>query len=405
MPYILALDVSMGHSYSVLYKDDTCLFEDEIEHTQRGFHALLEEIQHLPERPLIVFEATGIYSRPVEKFFQDHHFSYCLLNPLEAKKQMEESTLRSWKTDKSDAHRLAQTHLKNQRQPKEVQSNFYLEMRDLARFYQEIEKKITRLRMDLHNCLQLTFPELEQFFSNRLTPYALTLIRLFPHPDFVLASIRTKIKNKLINETRKKISANRAEQKADQIIHYAQCAYPAVEKDSIHCQKTIYYAELLQDLLEQKKALATQMIKKAEGSPCFLLYQTFPGIGALTAALLLGELGDITRFKTHKQLNAFVGIDIRRYHSGKYTGQDRINKRGNPKARKIIFFTIRNMIRQQRAAPNHIVDYYYKLKKQPIPKKEKVATVACMNKLLKCMHAMVRAHTEYDYAYAVSVDH
>ena len=37
---------------------------------------------------------------------------------------MEESTLRSWKTDKSDAHRLAQTHLKNQRQPKEVQSNF-----------------------------------------------------------------------------------------------------------------------------------------------------------------------------------------------------------------------------------------------------------------------------------------
>ena len=52
---------------------------------------------------------------------------------------------------------------------KEVQSNFYLEMRDLARFYQEIEKKITRLRMDLHNCLQLTFPELEQFFSNRLT--------------------------------------------------------------------------------------------------------------------------------------------------------------------------------------------------------------------------------------------
>ncbi len=40
---------------------------------------------------------------------------------------------------------VAQTHLKNRRQPKEVQSNFYLEMRDLARFYQEIEKKITRL--------------------------------------------------------------------------------------------------------------------------------------------------------------------------------------------------------------------------------------------------------------------
>ncbi|MCC9079221.1 IS110 family transposase [Enterococcus faecium] len=349
MPYILALDVSMGHSYSVLYKDDTCLFEDEIEHTQRGFHALLEEIQHLPERPLIVFEATGIYSRPVEKFFQDHHFSYCLLNPLEAKKQMEESTLRSWKTDKSDAHRLAQTHLKNQRQPKEVQSNFYLEMRDLARFYQEIEKKITRLRMDLHNCLQLTFPELEQFFSNRLTPYALTLIRLFPHPDFVLASTRTKIKNKLINETRKKISANRAEQKADQIIHYAQCAYPAVEK-TVSTVKKRSITPNFSKIYSNKKSTGDTNDQKSRRLSLLLLYQTFPGIGALTAALLLGELGDITRFKTHKQLNAFVGIDIRRYHSGKYTGQDRINKRGNPKARKIIFFTIRNMIRQQRAA-------------------------------------------------------
>jgi transposase len=45
----------------------------------------------LPERLLIVFEATGIYSRPVEKFFQDHYFSYCLLNPLEAKKQMKKA--------------------------------------------------------------------------------------------------------------------------------------------------------------------------------------------------------------------------------------------------------------------------------------------------------------------------
>ncbi len=277
MPYILALDVSMGHSYSVLYKDDTCLFEDEIEHTQRGFHALLEEIQHLPERPLIVFEATGIYSRPVEKFFQDHHFSYCLLNPLEAKKQMEENTLRSWKTDKSDAHRLAQTHLKNQRQPKEVQSNFYLEMRDLARFYQEIEKKITRLRMDLHNCLQLTFPELEQFFSNRLTPYALTLIRLFPHPDFVLASTRTKIKNKLINETRKK--SPRIVPSKRQIKSSTMHSVPIqLLKRQYPLSKTIYYAELLQDLLEQKEALATQMIKKPKALLAFCCTKHSPGL-------------------------------------------------------------------------------------------------------------------------------
>ncbi|MDB1759391.1 hypothetical protein PMU87_03140, partial [Enterococcus avium] len=39
------------------------------------------------------------------------------------------------------------------------------------------------------------------------------------------------------------------------------------------------------------------------------------------------------------------------------------------------------------------------------PKKEKVAIVACMNKLLKCLHAMIRNGTKYDYSYTVSTDH
>ena len=104
---------------------------------------------------------------------------------------MEESTLRSWKTDKSDAHGSHRLILKINVSQKKYKAILLRDAR-FSPFYQEIEKKITRLRMDLHNCLQLTFPELEQFFSNRLTPYALTLIRLFPHPDFVLASTRTK---------------------------------------------------------------------------------------------------------------------------------------------------------------------------------------------------------------------
>ncbi|MCD7137643.1 IS110 family transposase, partial [Limosilactobacillus balticus] len=38
-----------------------------------------------------------------------------------------------------------------------------------------------------------------------------------------------------------------------------------------------------------------------------------------------------------------------------------INKRGNPIARKLLYFTIGNMIRQQHVNPNHIVEYYYRL--------------------------------------------
>ncbi|UJF15653.1 IS110 family transposase [Jeotgalibaca sp. MA1X17-3] len=400
--FVVALDVSMKKSYAVIYEGNTCLWEGIIAHTRTGFGILLNEIRNLPRVPDMVFEATGVYSRPVEAFCQKNDLSYTLLNPLQAKKQMEEDTLRSWKTDKQDAHKLAQTHAGKRRTPKVVQEDVYQDLRDLSRFYQEVEEEIKRTRMHLHNCLQLVFPELEQFFSNQINLYALTVISQFPHPDLVLRSTPTKIKNLLIKSTRKNISENRARKKAEELTVLAQEAYPAVAENSVHCQKTSYYAEKLQDLLLQKEALKSQMIAMARELPEHDLYITIPGIGELSSALLIGELGDIRRFETSNQLNAFVGIDIRRYQSGNYIGKDHINKRGNPKGRKILFFCVRNMVRQQRAAPNHIVDYYYKLKKQPIPKKDKVAVVACMNKLLKCMHSMVRNHTKYDYAYTAS---
>lgn len=91
MSFILAFDVSKGESYKVLYHDRHCLSEGKVLHNQEGFRQLLEEIIALPEMPEIVFEATGVYSRPLEKFCQDHLLAYCLLNPLEAKKQMEEA--------------------------------------------------------------------------------------------------------------------------------------------------------------------------------------------------------------------------------------------------------------------------------------------------------------------------
>lgn len=51
MTYVLALDVSMGESYKVLYLDDLCLSEGKILHTKSGFNALLQEILTLPETP------------------------------------------------------------------------------------------------------------------------------------------------------------------------------------------------------------------------------------------------------------------------------------------------------------------------------------------------------------------
>ncbi|WP_312684443.1 transposase, partial [Mammaliicoccus sciuri] len=130
---------------------------------------------------------------------------------------------------------------------------------------------------------------------------------------------------------------------------------------------------------------------------CFEVMHSIPGIGKLTVAMIIGELGDLTKFKTNKQLNAYVGIDIKRYQSGKTQYRDTINRRGNKKARRLLFLVVMNIIRGQRNYNNHIVDYYYKLRKQPNEKSHKTAVVACINRLLKTLHYLVNESKLYDY--------
>ncbi|MDY0394418.1 transposase [Virgibacillus halophilus] len=301
MGTVMALDISMGKSYKVVYDGQNCLTEGEVIHNQAGFQELMNEIRTLPEDLMLVFESTGIYSKPVETFCQKNQLRYCILNPLAAKKQLAQGTLRSWKTDKHDAHKLAQVHQQNDRPEKIQQPDVYNELRDLSRFYQEIEDDIKRTRMYLHNALQLSFPELERFFSSRITPYALTLIDLFPHPEFVLQTSKTKIKNLLMKSTTKKISENRAKQKASQMIEYANESYPAASSTSIQAQKVQYYARQLLHLLEEKENVSEQLITKAKQLSDFELLTSFPGIGEISAALFIGEIGNLSRFSNHKK--------------------------------------------------------------------------------------------------------
>lgn len=399
MSDVFALDVSKGHSYGVWYRDGQCLREFECLHNQVGFAQLDQMIQQA-NNPVVYFEATGIYSQPLVRFCQDHQLRYGRLNPLEL--HLHSETLRRVKTDQKDAHRIALSVMHHQYRLTTPWTPEYEQLRQLNRFYQQVmnDAKLTRLK--LYTALQQTFPEIEQLFSSRVSKLALNVILLFLHPDFVRGISRTCLKNKLMSETDKKLSKAKGLKYAEKLIAYAKDSYPAADSGSIQVQEVQYYCRQLIELTTQEDTLRKQMKTTAEPLAQFQLYQSMPGIGALSAAQLVGEIGDILRFDNANQVNAYIGIDLNRYQSGKYQRQDHINKRGNPHARALLYLIVKNMIRQQAAAPNHIVDYYYKLKKQPIPKRDKVAIVACMNKTLKCLYAMVMAGTKYRYRYTDS---
>jgi len=87
MGFVIALDVSKDKSIIVIYKSqNTCVFKDELNHTRTDFEWLHQQINEITategRAPEIIFEATGIYSKSIEKFLINHNNEYCNLKQI-----------------------------------------------------------------------------------------------------------------------------------------------------------------------------------------------------------------------------------------------------------------------------------------------------------------------------------
>ncbi|WRN50361.1 IS110 family transposase [Staphylococcus aureus] len=391
----LGVDISKRSSVVAHYHNDQFQREFTIQNNKNGYNYLLKYLNDL-DHLQIIFESTGIYSRGMTRFCRINQINYIEMNPLEAK--FRTSSLRSWKTDQADAHKLAQLAptLKAMETLPMYESIFF-ELRERARFHLEIENEQNRLKFEIVEQLHQTFPDLEKLFSSRYSIIALNIAERFTHPDMVRNMDIDTLISYIFNSTDKGLSMNKAENHAHQLVNIARESYPNVDRHSFLVEKARLLIRHLKQSIQHLKQLDEDMIQLAQQLDCFEHIHSIPGIGKLSAAMIIGELGNITRFKSNKQLNAFVGIDIKRYQSGSTQSRDTINKRGNKKARRLLFWVVMNIIRGQHHYDNHVVDYYYKLRKQPHEKAHKTAVIACINRLLKTIHYLVMNQKLYDY--------
>ena len=85
------------------------------------------------------------------------------------------------------------------------------------------------------------------------------------------------------------------------------------------------------------------------------------GIGLVTVAGFISEVGDISRFKNPKQIQKYAGFELVENSSGKHKGRTTISKRG----RKIIYQVVLPLIRINQEFGS-IYDYYRKRIKNPL---------------------------------------
>lgn len=394
MRTVFGIDVSKASSEVAIVINGEKIHGYTMPNDAIGFTRLLDDLKTV-QKPEIIFEARGVYSRRLQAFLEENGYAYTQLNPLEAKKQLD--SLRVRKTDKIDAETLAISQFVLNRKPTYIQEEVYQELRDLSRFYQNLTEDIVRTKNRLHKVLQVTFPEMENILSTPTREQYWNLVMTFPYKDFVLELSKDELLEGIRQSTSKRISDKRVAYLAQKLAALANQSYCAVKKNSPILEEVRYYAKELLRLSEQRQAVLEQMVELAQPLPEYEILLSIPGIAETTATSMIGELGDIRRFQSANQINAFIGIDLRHYESGNFLAKEHITKRGNPYARKILFKCIHNIAAASHTNPCHIEDFYEKRKRQSQTTSTKPHTIASIHRLIRTMYYLITHNKLYDY--------
>ncbi len=394
MRTVFGIDVSKASSEVAIVINGEKIHGYTMPNDTIGFTRLLDDLKTV-QKPEIIFEATGVYSRRLKAFLEKNGYAYTQLNPLEAKEQLD--SLRVRKTDKIDAETLAISQFVLNRKPTYIQEEVYQELRDLSRFYQNLTEDIVRTKNRLHKVLQVTFPEMENILSPPTREQYWNLVMTFPYKDFVLELSKDELLEGIRQSTSKRISDKRVAYLAQKLAALANQSYCAVKKNSPILEEIHYYAKELLRLSEQRQAVLEQMVELAQPLPEYEILLSIPGIAETTATSMIGELGDIRRFQSANQINAFIGIDLRHYESGNFLAKEHITKRGNPYARKILFKCIHNIAAASHTNHCHIADFYEKRKRQSQTTSTKPHTIASIHRLIRTMYYLITHNKLYDY--------
>ena len=96
-------------------------------------------------------------------------------------------------------------------------------------------------------------------------------------------------------------------------------------------------AALLQQVNESKAALAREIVVHSEPlAEQIELLVTIPGITPLTAAAFLADIGDVRRFKSLRQMNAYLGLVPRCHDSGGKSRPGHITRESRKLTRTIL---------------------------------------------------------------------
>ena len=298
---------------------------------QDGFDKLLSHLAALNEVKAIGLEATGHYWLALYSALTEIGYTLIVLNALQIH-AYRKSGIRKRKNDRYDAFWIADYIRVSRQQPLATPQPELLQLRELTRFRSSLTQQMGDCKRKIISILDRVFPEYERFFSNIFIQTSRRLLAEALTPDEFADFDLTELAQLLSQASR----GRHGQAKAEEIQSVANRSVGVgFLSDALRVQMSCLLQQLT--LLDtQRQLLDEEITAMMESLPQYIT--SIPGIGPVTGAVILAEIGDVNRFAAPEKLVAYAGIDPTVYQSGQFTAsQTRMSKRGSPYLRHALW--------------------------------------------------------------------
>lgn len=365
---------------------------------RKGFETIVTEIKkisnqnilrNLIESVIIGMEPTGHYWKPLANYLMKEGYRVVGVNPFHTKKAKELDDNSPTKSDKKDALTIARLVKDGYYFDPYLPEGIYGELRGLTNARHSTMKRNDAIKCTITAILDEYFPEIWTVFKHPLKGKASRqILKSCPTPVHILELGEVGV----LAEVRKAVKKTVGIKKVRQLIDTA--------RESVGVQYGCGTARMRLKMLVEELDLIEKNLEEIEAAMESAIYATgyaeqllaIKGIGIVTAASFLGEVGDPMRFKNARQISNYAGYNLIEDSSGKSKSGTCISKRGRKQLRSILYqmaFTAVGTNAEMKEL------YKYLLTRERNPLKKKQALVVVSKKIITVIYSLLKKQETY----------
>lgn len=366
----------------------------EFSNNSQGFQEFWDRISRVKaanhlEETVAGIESTGAYGEPLMHYLNKRPVRLVQVNPLHTKRLKDLQGNSPGKTDRKDPKVIADIIELGHALTVVIPEGTSAELRRLAHARERALQRRTAFYNQLQDLVFILFPEFLAVMKNVKTRTAQYLLRHFPTPqDIAECGLES-----LVSIVRR-ISCRRLKKERAEALYEAARQSVGVQEGQrgivLEIQEILCGIETCNRFIAKLEQGMSDLLQQIPYSRSIL---SIKGIGEVTVAGLIGEVGDFRKFRTLPEILKLAGLDLFEISSGQQKGGRHISKRGRALLRKLLYFAAINTIRQGGV----MYETYQRYLQRGMIKGK--ALIAIARKLLRILFALVRDHSEYAVNY------